>query len=52
MFRLREYADKSTQYELETALRSLWRKIRHGSLFSYNELQFGNQIHDELGIRL
>ena len=51
MFRPREYSDKSTQYELETALRGLWRKIRHGRLFSYNELQFRNQIHDELCIR-
>src|SRR6188472_862090 len=40
MFRPCEYADESPEHQLEAALRVLWRKIRDGRLFSYDELQF------------
>src|SRR5712691_11644840 len=48
----REYADESTEYQLEPALRILWRKLRNWCLLSYDELQFGNQIHYELAVRI
>jgi hypothetical protein len=44
-----EYADKPTEHQLEAALRILSRKLRNRWLFSYDELQFENQIHNELG---
>src|SRR5580692_7196995 len=47
-----EYPDKTTEYQLEAALRVLWRKHRNRRLFSYDELQFGNQIHNELCVRI
>jgi len=47
-----EYADKSTEHKLEAALRILSRKLRNRWLFSYDELQFGNQIHNELSVRI
>src|SRR4051812_47590090 len=52
MFRPREYADEPAEYELEATLRILWRKFRNRRLFSNNELQFGNQIHHELSVRI
>src|SRR6202042_779230 len=45
-----EYADKSTEHQLEAALRILSRKLRNRWLVSYDELQFGNQIHNELSV--
>src|SRR5262245_38356698 len=51
-FRSREYADKSTEYQLEAALRVLWRKLRNWWQLSYDELQFGHKIHNELSIRI
>src|SRR5580692_5821714 len=48
----REYTDESTEYQLEAALRVLRRKLGNWGLLSYNELQFGNQIHNELTIRM
>ena len=45
MLRPREYADKSPEHQLETALRVLWRKFRDRWLFSDDELQFRNEIH-------
>src|SRR3984893_18302943 len=42
MFRPCEYADKSTEHQLEAALRVLWRKIRDWFLFSYDEFQLGD----------
>src|SRR5580692_923488 len=47
-----EYADESTEHQLEAALRILGRNFGNGRLFSYNELQFGNQIHNELSVRI
>src|SRR5260370_38188949 len=47
-----EYADKSTEHQLEAALRVLWRKLRNRGMLSYDELQFGNQIHNELSVRI
>src|ERR1700730_17654337 len=52
MFRPREHSDKTAEHQLKAALRVLWRKIRHRRLFSYNKLQFRNQIHYELCVRL
>src|ERR1700741_899056 len=45
-----EYADKSTEHQLEAALRILSRKLRNRWLFSYDELQVWNQIHNELSV--
>src|ERR1700678_978837 len=47
-----EYPDKTTEHQLEAALRVLWRELRNRRVFSYDELQFGNQIHNELCIRI
>src|ERR1700722_1001012 len=47
-----EHADKSTAHELEAALRILSRKLSNWWLFSYDEFQFGNQIHNELSVRI
>src|SRR6202034_4789769 len=47
-----EYADKSTEHQLEAALRILWRKLGNRWLFSYDEPQFGNQVHHELSVRI
>ena len=52
MLRPREYADKSPKHQLEAALRVLWRKLGNRGLFSYDELQFGNEIHHELSVRV
>jgi hypothetical protein len=51
MFRPREYADESTEHQLEAALRVLRRKFGDGRLISYDELQFGDQVHNELTVR-
>src|SRR5580704_17400029 len=47
-----EYADESTEHQLEAALRILPRKLRNRWLFSYDQLQLGNQIHNELSVRI
>src|ERR1700757_955661 len=47
-----EYADKSTEHQLEAALSVLWRKLRNRWLFSYDERQFGNKLHNELSVRI
>ena len=51
MFRPCEYADKSPEHQLEATLRVLWRKIRDWWLLSDDELQFGNEVHDEQPVR-
>jgi hypothetical protein len=51
MFPPREYADKSTEHQLKTALRVLGWKLRDRRLFSDYELQFGHQIHNQLSVR-
>ena len=47
----REDADKSPEYELEAALRFLWRKFRNWGLFSDDELQLRDEIHNEQSVR-
>ena len=47
----RECADESTEYQLEAALRILWRKFRNGLLLPDDELQLRDEIHHELTIR-
>src|SRR5579864_8755489 len=51
MLRPREYTDKSTEYQLEPALRVRWRNFRCRRLFSDDELQLGNEVHDDLPVR-
>ncbi len=51
MLRPREYADEPTEHQLEPALRVLQRKFRDRWLVSYDELQFGNEIHNELPVQ-
>ena len=48
----RKYANESTEYQSEAALRVLWRKFRYRWLFSYNELQLRDQIYNELSVRI
>src|SRR6202021_3681763 len=45
-----EHADKSTKYQLEAALRIVWRKFRNRLLLADNEFQFGDQIHHQLTV--
>src|SRR2546426_699322 len=52
MFRPCEYADESPEHQLETALRVLWWKIRDWWLFSDDELQFGDEVHNEQSVRI
>ena len=52
MFRPREYTDKSPEHQLEAALRILRRKFRDRWLFSDDELQFRDEIHNELSVRI
>jgi len=47
----RECADQSTEYQLEAALRILWRKFRNRRLLPDDELQLRDEIHHELSIR-
>ena len=51
MLRPREYADESAEHQLEAALRVLWGKFRDRWLFSYDQLQFGDQVRNELSVR-
>src|ERR1700758_5664432 len=46
----REYANESAEHQLEAALSILWWNFRNWRLVSDNELQFGNQIHNQLSI--
>src|SRR5262249_34483476 len=52
MFRPRKYTDESAEYQLEPALRVLWRKFRDGWLFSDDELQFRDEIHNQPSVRI
>src|SRR5262249_53751113 len=52
MLRPREYADEPAEHQLEAALLLLWRKRRNRWLSSDDQLQFGNQIHDQLSVRI
>ena len=47
-----EYADESPEHQLETALRVLWRKLRNRCLFSDDELQVRDEVHNEQAVRL
>src|SRR5262245_11594796 len=47
MLRSCEYADESPEDQLEAALRVLWGKNWDRRLFSYDELQFRDEVHNE-----
>src|SRR5215831_6840112 len=47
MLRSCEYADKSSEHQLEAALRVLWRKIGNGRRVPDDELQFRNKVDNE-----
>src|SRR6266404_923001 len=51
VFRPSEYADKPPEHHLETPLCVLRFKIRDWWLFSEDEFQFRNQIHNEHSVR-
>src|SRR5215475_12032941 len=51
MFRPREDVDKSTKYQVESALRILWGKLRDRWLFPDDELQLWNQVDHEPPVR-
>ena len=46
----REYTDKTTEYQLKTMLCFLGWKFGNCWLLSDNQLQFRNQIHNELPV--
>src|SRR5439155_11616242 len=46
------YIDKSTEYQVEPALGVLLRKFRNRWLLSNNGLQFRDQIHHQLSVRI
>ena len=52
MFRPSKNADKSAEHHVKPASRVLRQKFRDGWLVSYNEPQLGNQIHNELSVRI
>src|SRR6267142_1863251 len=47
----REYAEEAPEDHLEPALRVLRRKLRDRWLLPDHELQFGNEVHDQLPVR-
>ena len=51
MLRPGEDAEKPPEHQLEAALRLLRRQLRDGRRFADDQLQFGNQIDHELGVR-
>src|SRR5258708_403895 len=52
MFRPCKHADESSEYQLEATLRLLRWKLRDLRLVSYDELQLGNKIDDQLTVRI
>src|SRR5262245_26730407 len=50
MFRARKNADETPKHELEAALRLLRRKIGNRGLVPYDELEFGDEVDDELAV--
>src|SRR5215510_11217541 len=52
MVRPREDIEKSTQYQVEPALGLLRWKFRNRGLFSDNGLQFRDQTHHQLSVRI
>src|SRR5258708_40313699 len=46
-----EYADKPPEHQLETPLGVLRLKIREWWLFSNDELQFREEVHDQHSVR-
>jgi len=46
-----ERAQESPEYYLEAVLRVLKEEVRNVRLFSYDELDFRDEVHDELTIR-
>ena len=52
MFRPREHVDKSTEYQVEPALGVLLRKFRNRWLLSNDGLQFRDQTHHQLSVRI
>src|SRR5258707_3053620 len=51
VFLSREDAEEAAEYHLEAVLRLLRRQLRDRRLFSDDQLQLGNEVHDELSIR-
>src|SRR5687768_15730865 len=50
MLRPREHVDESTEYQVESALGVLRRKVRNRWLLSDDRLQFRNQTHHQLSV--
>jgi hypothetical protein len=46
-----EYAEEPPEHQLEAVLRILRRQVWDGRLFSDDELELGNEVHDELTVR-
>src|ERR1700730_2692624 len=47
----REHPEEAPEHHLEAVLRVLWRQVRDRWLFPNHELQFGNEVDDELTVR-
>ena len=52
MFRPREYTEESAKYQMEPPLGILLRKLRNRWLLSNNGLQFRNESHHQLSVRI
>src|SRR5258705_1523811 len=52
MFRPREYTEESAKYQMEPPLGILLRKFRNRWLLSNNGLQFRNESHHQLSVRI
>src|ERR1700722_8275352 len=51
VFLPRKHAEEPTENHLESVLCVLRRQLSDGRLFSDRELEFGNEVHDELAVR-
>jgi len=51
MLLTREHPEEATEHHLEAVLRVLRRQVRDRRLFPNHELQFGDEVDDELAIR-
>src|SRR6202521_6205065 len=51
MLLTREHPEEATEHHLEAVLRVLRRQVRDRGLFPDHELQFGDELDDELAIR-
>ena len=51
MLRASERANEAPEHQLKSVLRFLRRQVGNGRLFADDELQFGDEVDDELAVR-